>query len=476
MLENEDKYITLKTGEINDNNTLEDLLTKSPFSFSHIKIIVLLLLFLIGDGMLMISSSLIIPIIATPFNLSKFEVSFISGSLFLGYTIGAFISGIISDNIGRKITFIIGNLIIIIGGLVPALLHIDKNIIMSCNLIIGISLGISIPCIFSLVAEVMSKDCRSIFVGMGWVVFPLGEIFLCIFSQKLHMWNYNNGNWKIILYVRLVLFFVTLFMSFFIVESPKFLLHKNPNINNDKAFSIIEELTNIELTQEQKENIIHSYINDNSEKSKGILHSFISLFSKNHFLKSLNLFVLWFISSYVFYGLIYVLPAAYQQINMVKKKTTTLNQESYNEIMSNVIISCIFEIPSNILVGILPNIKIIGRKGSINLGFGLSLIFSLVAWLSPKTLTVAASFLKGTISLGFNVLYIYTPEHYPVYMRVTSLGMCNFFSRIGGMVTPLINEILLRKSYLLNFLGFSIASFIATFLSAILPSDSLEEK
>ena len=82
------------------------------------------------------------------------------------------------------------------------------------------------------------------------------------------MWNYNNGNWKIILYVRLVLFFVTLFMSFFIVESPKFLLHKNPNINNDKAFSIIEELTNIELTQEQKENIIHSYINDNSEKSK----------------------------------------------------------------------------------------------------------------------------------------------------------------------------------------------------------------
>lgn len=475
MLENEENNITLKTGEFNDN-TLEELLSKSPFSFSHIKIIILLLLFLIGDGMLMISSSLIIPIIATPFKLTKFEVSFISGSLFLGYTIGAFLSGIISDNLGRKITFIIGNSIMIIGGVVPALFHIDKNIIISCNLIIGVSLGISIPCLFSLVAEVMSKDCRSIFVGMGWVVFPLGEIFLCVFSQKLQIWNFSNGNWKIILYVRLFLFFITLLISFFIVESPKFLLHKKPNILNDKAFLIIEELTNIELTQEQKENIIHFYTLDNTENSKGILYSFMSLFSRNHFLKSLNLFLLWFISSYVFYGLIYVLPATYQQINIVKKKATTLSQESYNEIMSNVIMSCVFEIPSNILVGILPNIKFIGRKGSISLGFGLSLIYSLVVWLYPKTLTVAASFLKGTISLGFNVLYIYTPEHYPVYMRVTSLGMCNFFSRIGGMITPLVNEILLRKSYLLNFIGFSVASLIATFLCAVLPPDSLEEK
>jgi MFS transporter, putative metabolite:H+ symporter len=187
------------------------------------------------------------------------------------------------------------------------------------------------------------------------------------------------------------------------------------------------------------------------------------LFNSYNMKTSLILFTLWFIVSYIYYGLIYILPTVYEKITLNEYKSEKVNDKLYETIVSEIIISCIFEFPSNIANGILPNL--VGRKHTIIYGFIGSGIFSCLCLFSLNMIPLYAGLTKALINISFTVLYIYTSEAYPTYMRATGLGMCNFFSRIGGFTTPFINGFLVRISNYLPFLGFGLTSFIGVILT-----------
>ena len=266
-------------------------------------------------------------------------------------------------------------------------------------------------------------------------------------------------------------------LAFTLIESPKFLITTN---QEEKGFLIVEELTGDTLTEENKELIIRQTREMFLIQShfQGRFQNYADLFNKRNLFISLNLFTLWYISSYVYYGLIYILPRMLEEFhthdkNAIVNTTNMLTAKQYDLVISDIIMSCCFEIPSDISNGFVPNIKWIGRKGAIIIGFAFCVIFSIFCLLHPELMPLYASFIKFFINVSFNVLYIYTSEVYPTYMRSTSIGISNFFSRFGGFTTPFFNDYLFKVNTLFPYVGFLLTSLLGFFLSCALPYDTL---
>lgn len=184
-------------------NLLDEMIEKLSINWEITKIIFLLLIFLGGEGLVMIGISLIVPVIAKPWDLSGFEKGFLGGSVFLGFTIGALIAGYFSDNYGRKNSTLIGALFSLIGGSICVFFMSYFSLVFS-NFMIGIGFGIAIPSIFSLVAEVTPSDIRTTIFGWGFLIFPVGEIIGCLMAKRFHMFEFSNSNWQLLLIVRVV--------------------------------------------------------------------------------------------------------------------------------------------------------------------------------------------------------------------------------------------------------------------------------
>jgi MFS family permease len=191
-------------GKIEDENLLDKYLEYLSFNFQHIKLILILSIYLAGEGFVMIGMSLLIPVISEPWGLTQFQKGFLGGSVFLGFTCGAASAGFLSDTKGRRLAFFIGNLISLTGGIIGIFYSYDFNSLMMSNIVIGLGLGIGIPSIFTLTSELTEKVLRSIIIGGIGYAFILGEIAGCIVAYKYEMYIYLNSNWRILLILRCV--------------------------------------------------------------------------------------------------------------------------------------------------------------------------------------------------------------------------------------------------------------------------------
>jgi hypothetical protein len=241
-----------------------------------------------------------------------------------------------------------------------------------------------------------------------------------------------------------------------------------------KAFKVMKVLLqeNEELlTEDTKEKIIKQYTSFMNGKSGS---NYSDLFNDTNLKLSVLLFIKWYIVSYVYYGLIYILPQILEEVQTVKTiKYNTLTADQYDEIIGDIIMSCVFEIPSDIINGFLPNISYLGRLGAIQIGYATSILFSILCFVIPSQMPLYASLLKAAINISFNILYIYTAEAYPTYMRATALGVCNFFCRFGGFTCPFFNEILFRNNPLLPYIGFFLSSILGMIMTFALPFETL---
>ena len=189
-------------GSSNEENILESLLENINLSWEHYKIIFLLVIYITGEGFVMIGISLIVPVISEAWKLTEFQKGFIGGSVFLGFTLGAISSGLISDTKGRKISFVLGNILSLIGGVLGYVYSFQIEWMLVSNILLGFGIGVSIPAILSLCSEITPTKIRSVIIGSVWIVFVIGEILGCVLAMKYKMYHYENGNWRILLFYR----------------------------------------------------------------------------------------------------------------------------------------------------------------------------------------------------------------------------------------------------------------------------------
>ncbi|XP_030828349.1 organic cation transporter protein-like [Strongylocentrotus purpuratus] len=128
------------------------------------------------------------------------------------------------------------------------------------------------------------------------------------------------------------------------------------------------------------------------------------------------------------------------------------------------------EIPAYLLSVVAIEIKFIGRRISLS----VCMLVAGVACLSTSAippgaaLTSVAMIGKFGISASFAILYLYTAELYPTNIRSVAMGTCSMFSRIAGIVAPLI--LILAKIWTpLPLVIYGSVSVIASLLTLFLP-------
>ena len=246
-----------------------------------------------------------------------------------------------------------------------------------------------------------------------------------------------------------------------IKESPRYHLFKH---NFSEAFLLLDNLridANLEKFDEKTKKEIKSQF------LVGKVHKndFSTLINETYLKISIPLWFLWFTASYIFYGVMYLIP------ELVGKSNT--QNISFNELITAVVYSTIFEIFGIIATFIIEN-KNIGRIGSFRICFTLCLLLCIISLFSSLQLKgIILQIIKGVVQISARALFPYTTEIYPTEIRGTGLGIANVFARAAGILTPLSNEIL--KSYSTNmcFLAFVIASLVGTLFSYIQKKETL---
>jgi hypothetical protein len=269
-------------------------------------------------------------------------------------------------------------------------------------------------------------------------------------------------------------------MLLFFHETPRYHLLKN---NFDEAFHILnvmkkesrikrrtssgceipEEIEYEMLDEHTKSNLKVFFIEKKSEASEvGYFSTLVPKYKK----LSIQLWILWFIVSYIFYGVLYLIP------ELIGKKKDNVK---FEDLVEAVVFSTFFEI-----IGIISTFMIecesVGRLGSFRISFILCFILSSMCMLKFRGWIMFLHILKGAAQISTRALYIYTSECYPTEIRGIALGLGNSFTRLAGLLTPLINEILLAYSTDLCFLGLSIAAFIGTWISFKFSHETLNRR
>jgi hypothetical protein len=232
----------------------------------------------------------------------------------------------------------------------------------------------------------------------------------------------------------------------------------------ENAFEVLNYLRDIskvnKLSEREKTALKVHYLQKKSQNSNP---SYFSFFKAKYLNFSVNLWNLWFVVSYIFYGVLYLIP------EIVGKNLQNIN---FDDLVNAVIYSTIYEI-IGILSTFIMEFSLIGRLGSFKISFIGSTILSLLCLIFSSKIGYFLQFLKGTIQIANRALYTYTTESYPTEIRGLALGLSNVFTRIAGLSTPIINELLMSITPKFAFLALTAASILGCISSFMLKKETL---
>lgn len=450
----------------------------TPYTFS---IIVIFSFLILVDGGEMTVASLLVTKLGVDWNLTDFEKGLMGSCVFIGFFVGTLISGKFSDIFGRKPFFLIGNFMICIFALASAF---SPNYIWFALFrgFCGLGVGLALPASAALSTEVCPSKWRGVLINVLALFFPLGEIITALIAKN--MINAQDEGWRLLLGFIAAPMLVATLLSIIVRESPRFLAN---NKQFNKAFEEIENLLHnkVKLSEEDKQKIIDEVTIESSNAK--ITSNYSVLFSKTYIRLNLTICFILFTCSFIYYGLVYVLPQGIEaglkapigsindtNMNDISNYTNSANKTNtdQDEVFDGVIYSALSEIPSPLVAIILVNIPIIGRRYGLSIGLIITAFFAICCIIFNSNLVLWASLLKFGINIPFSIGYLYVSEAFPTKIRSIAIGFTNSFTRIGGIVTPLISEWLFNMFFTMPYLAYAALAGVASIAAFFLPIET----
>ena len=366
-------------------------------------------------------------------------------SILLGLLLGTLLLSPIPDKYGRKNIF---KIIIAIS----LILHINLILVvnpfhlMITNILGGIS-SFAYTMGFYIIIEYIRGDLTGFVLGLFNAVYPLFGVFLGFFFLTIN-------NFRVLFAITTVLSLILAYLTFkYFVESPRWLNSMGKKQECLEVLTFISKINEREKEwndfQKNKPEIINKIgekianSNNNSNKKNYNIIQILSFPSQRK--KIMLLCCLWFASGMNFFGIL---------LNLGHMK---------GDFFMNSILSFSGEIISELGSGYLADIK--GRiwvmKYSAYLG-SVSLLTYKFVGINLKSFFVMGS-MFGYAAI-YNVLGIYVPENFPVFIRGNVTGFLIVLLRFSPMLVPyLTNTLGQNVDYVFIILGF-FAGFILNFL------------
>jgi MFS family permease len=112
-----------------------------------------------SDGSEMFIIGFIMPLAQKEWGLSDFETNYLGTGVFFGITLGAIVSGLISDKKGRKGPMLCGALCILISSF-SSILSPSYAVLIFFRISFGFGMGFSVPITATYISEIFPRDCR----------------------------------------------------------------------------------------------------------------------------------------------------------------------------------------------------------------------------------------------------------------------------------------------------------------------------
>lgn len=403
-----------------------------------------------ADNLWLQGVALTLPSLQTTFGISETNVRYTTCALFIGLCLGAFVWGIGSDIIGRRLAF---NATLFLAGVFGIAAGAAPNWIGACALFasLGVGVGGNLPVDGALYLEFLPEASGKLLTLLS-VWWPVGQLVASLIG-----WGFLGGNyapedgWRYFVYTIGTLTFVMFlarFLLFHLFESPKFLLSRG---RQAEAVAVVHGMaaknrTTTWLTEEILNEIGGDPIAKNTTLSTSeIVKRKFSSFSTERIgplfhTKKLGwtTALLWF--CWLTIGMGYPLFNAFLPQYLANGTSASGETVSSYETYRNYAITSVVGVPGSILACYTVDIPYIGRKGTMAVSTMLSGIFLFLFTLSSSsTYQLAFSSVEAFFqNIMYGVLYAYTPEVFPAPNRGTGTGICSFLNRIAGLCAPII--------------------------------------
>lgn len=365
--------------------------------------------------------------------------------------LGSMVWGIVSDMFGRKKALIASFTLICVSAVLSSQAPSYPWLLtFQFCMGFGIGGGPQVPVIVTEILPIKYRGGAVIMLAFFWAV---GSVF----ASSLALAIVGSLKWRYYLLIVSSPLLVFLIGSFWIPESPRYLMATGQVTECKRILERIAKANGKTLPKGE-------LCNKEVKRKKSV--PILGLFTPDLCRTTITLFLLWFTLTYSYYGIVLLTTSMMQtgidgcHPHAPTPNTTTnssgkcqhLTDDDYTEL----IITTLAEFPGVIVAYLL--INNIGRRKSLLMQLSVAtLSFILLAICSRKTIMTILMFVsRGLLDGCAQTLYVYSAEVLPTNVRAVGVGIGSMIGRIGAMVTPFAAQVLIHESFYWVILAYTV--------------------
>lgn len=407
--------------------------------------------------------------------LSSADKSFLTGSIYMGMLLGGVVGGWLSDVAGRKGTLTFS---LALNGLAGVISASSSNLewLITFRVLAGIGVGASVPCLFTLGAELFPVQTRGVYLSYVASFWMVGSIYAAGAAWIILGLDFDGERilpgwtWRPFVVAAALPVFLTLISACFLLpESPRYLIqrgryteaakslrrltghHVSPEslvgggeddtLTDDEANPLTTDGMLLPTAAKDEENgtSLSSAPSRSaatpmvSPRQRGkawlkVLESVAGVFRGSLRLTTLRLMVVWFTLCFGTYGLSTWISTIFKVIGIKNEFLPTF-------------LFALANLPGNIASFVL--IERLGRKRllafSMLLAAGSAFVFAFTSTRATWLAVVAACCFQAFSVAGWNALDALSTESFPTAMRTTGMGLLSGTGRFSSLIAMFVD-------------------------------------
>lgn len=407
-------------------------LERIPTSGWHVRTRVIVGIATFFDAFDALTLAFVLPSLMHAWHLSPGQAGLLLSAGFFGQLVGAFSFGAIAERYGRIPTITLTVAIFSFASLLCSAAS-GFAMLLILRAVQGVGLGGEVPVAATYINELTKSHQRGKFILLYEIIFPVGLVF----AGLLGTWIVPTFGWRYMFLIGGAPAVLAFLLTRLLPESPRWLLAKGKLLEAKKVVETIEAAVSNNgarpLPEVRQVDTVITQTQTGSKTGFGT-----ELFSRFYRWRTLVIWMLWFCSSFVVYGLVSWLPTIYSTVFKVPLQQALL-----------------FSLATNLagLLGTVACALLIDRTGrrpwfvSAFVCAAISLaVLALHATLVPTVVVLASTsyFFINTTALA---LYVYTPECYPTRIRAFGTSIGTGWQRVASIIGPMIvGSLMVQKS------------------------------
>ena len=378
-----------------------------PVSKTHLFLFALIVLSYFFEQLDNNNFAFIAPAIVKNGFITQAQVGVITGTYFLGMTLGGFLGGIVSDLIGRRKTFLLSMLIFSSASILNGLTS-DFTVFVFARAATGFGIFMMMVTSIAYISEMSPGESRgkwqSITAAGGFCAMPvIGIIARAIIPM-------DPDAYRLIFYIGGAGFITFILGIKYLKESPRWLVSKG---RVAEAEQVVKEISGYDV--------------DLSEAAKNVppkvnaMEQFVGMFSGKYLKRTSTLLLFGIPTNICAFVLAVWIPTLAGMRGFTMEESLSIGVAFMAGAPVGMFLFSFFSDKG-------------GRKIPLAIGI-LCTAATAIAYAflgNHYVLTMIVAFILNAFAMGYGfVAMAYVPEHYPTKMRNTAVGAINGFQRLG---------------------------------------------